>query len=1065
MMLLALAISPLARSQTPLDTEVGDVILREFDYLPVSSSYTYIGHTGIISEWQGYDTSDPANYKVFDMQGTSSTTWNGGVIFTSATITNRTFQEFTLRNFWASLLFDIPRYSYSGGYVRHTGYLSPSGEPMTPDMRHQILLQAQPWVGQTLTSQWFPFTKNAAAKTFRCDGFVEYVYEQAQVGGGDGLWKQFLERYILTPASYLSTIAGVAEREHGTAPSLTVTSIGGGTVSDGAAISSTTITVTAADESTGSGIRRIVLTGPTSYTTDLPSDIQISTTATYPDLADGSYSVVAYDRAGNHASLSFSIDTTAPNLPDPTSRAGDSFPGGNVTGDKCVVLSATDDGSGIQKTWWTGTSGTAGFDPGTSTGSYAPSACEISPGTYAEYAEDWAGNVSSRAIVVSATNLKLTISGSGEGWSDSASGTTDLGIINGSGGYFRADFDGTDCTTFAVTAAGQSLQCVPQCQGCAIYYELNTLGPPNTSFGWSIANVSGNNVNTTVLLTGGGNCSGCHVQITFNAAPHPYTLGMISGTNTVPEVIQTTFTTRIFGSTLTVSSPYSGVGVSTSSVLSDAEYAAMLRQVLRLSSPRIYTAQADGGAAVFDSTMTLTLTYPDSSADTTTLKFYRFRNGAWDSSAITAQSASRSGNIVTVTGQSTQTLVFAAFFAGSDSSAPITTFSLAAGSSRAFDDTVFLSTDALIVLSSTDPVVDGFASQVSTIWYRVDATSGTAPFQIYSGSIPFALGPHVFEYRAQDYAGNFETIHASTFLVTAGQLARFKGDLSINGRFLAGFLDYGATVDIQSQAQNQYTLRVSSPDKSTLLAVDNIGDVTIGPSPASARMTVSPSIFSDAALQLRSGNSTATWSSTQLAFGYNGTAEMRHAIATQHHPSTVDGSENRMDFFLWTPQDSTAAIGSMDVLSLRASTLTASASVHVRPMGIPDVELEVSDGASTGGGTVHRAQAFTPSSRDYKEDIAHLGPKEEDQALQDVLSLRPARFRYKRRARDGTLVNDPTAPLFKGLIYEDAPASIRGQHEDILITERIANLELALKAASRRVESLQTRIRKLKEEH
>ncbi|MBI4422191.1 MAG: hypothetical protein HY554_00595, partial [Elusimicrobia bacterium] len=326
-----------------------------------------------------------------------------------------------------------------------------------------------------------------------------------------------------------------------------------------------------------------------------------------------------------------------------------------------------------------------------------------------------------------------------------------------------------------------------------------------------------------------------------------------------------------------------------------------------------------------------------------------------------------------------------------------------------------------------------------------------------------ALGPHVIEYRARDFAGNFEAIKTSTFLVTAGGLSRVRGDLTVGGDLLVGYFDSGARFEVESRAENDYTLNVSSPDKTSLLAVDNIGRVSIGGNESDARLTLTPSTGSDAALSLRSGNSTSTWSSAQLAFGHDGSTLMRHAIKTQHHPSTVDGSENRMDFFLWTPAVSTATLGDLNVLSLRASTITAAPSVHIMPVGTPDADLEVSNGSCTGCGVIHVAQAFNPSSRSIKEGIEYLGQDYEESALRDLLGLRPVRFRYKRLDPTGRLVDDPASFLYKGLIYEEAPESIRGEREDIDQGQLISVLELALKASIRRMDELERRLGELKE--
>jgi hypothetical protein len=43
------------------------------------------------------------------------------------------------------------------------------------------------------------------------------------------------------------------------------------------------------------------------------------------------------------------------------------------------------------------------------------------------------------------------------------------------------------------------------------------------------------------------------------------------------------------------------------------------------------------------------------------------------------------------------------------------------------------------------------------------------------------------------------------------------------------------------------------------------------------------------------------------------------------------------------------------------------------------------------------------------------------------------------------------------LIYEEAPESIRGEGQTLVVNERLANVELALKAAMRKLEALEKR--------
>jgi hypothetical protein len=444
--------------------------------------------------------------------------------------------------------------------------------------------------------------------------------------------------------------------------------------------------------------------------------------------------------------------------------------------------------------------------------------------------------------------------------------------------------------------------------------------------------------------------------------------------------------------------------------------------------------------------------------DTSTLNIYRFDGASWSTGSIANQYIHLSGSsLLTATGTTTQSGTYGLFYQGHDSSAPVTNFVIQ-GSSYTFDGTLIVSTDSFIVLSATDPIVNGFASTVSTTYYRIDPTTGTA-YSIYTSSIIAPFGRHLIQYRSQDYAGNFESTKTATFLVTAGTIMKASADVLVVGKMFNGDSDSGFQAEIESRAENDYTLLISSADASTLATVALSGGVGLGLS-AAGTLDVAASPAAVGALGLRSGNTTS-YASAQIAFGYNGTTEMRHVLRTEH---STDTAGNRMDFLIWeTGAGSTTTLARMPVMSLQAITAASGGSVHIMPVGTPDVELEVSDGLTTGGGTIRRGAALAPSSREFKSDIRYLDDKAYEKALEDVRALKHAQFRYKRRGHDGGLVVDSRAPLREGLIYEDTPESVHGDGESVSLDERIVNLEMALKSRLRRMRDLEKRLRVLRE--
>lgn len=835
-----------------------------------------------------------------------------------------------------------------------------------------------------------------------------------------------------------------------TAATITMSNAGG-TVANGGATSTATITIAGTDSG---GIQTIKLEGPSYSSTSYVSGVQMSAQVTFPDsgtMGDGSYTATVTDLAGNAAEAGFEIDTSG-SSPGAGPGSGPSSSTAPLTNNQCIVLKSSNTISGICKIWSEFSSSTAVFAGGTSEGTYALSICGVSTGTYIVYAQTCAGVVSSTAVVISSAPVRETLAGSGAGWSSSNS--ADVGGMSTLQSYFQADTGVTTCDILSMTANGQTLTCQPQCGGCAVYYR-GDFGPPAQSFSWTVTNVSLSSYTSTITF--GAGVSGYNNQIGFNWAPdtgHALAPGAsLVGNVTIPEVANATYTYTKYSSTLSVSSPYSGVILSTRATLTGAEESARLRQVLRQSG-HIVEVTADGGMAVFNSTLTLRLEYTDAAIDTTTARIYRLNGPEWESNSMFSQTISRSGNNITTVGLSTFTSTFVVFFDGQDSSAPVTTFAIQ-GSSFVFDQALFVSTDAFVVLTATDPAVNGYASTVASITYRLDPSSGS-PFYIYSSSIPLPLGTHILEYRSLDYAGNTETVKTATFTVTTGAAMRASSTAQVPGVLLNGFLGSGAKLEIESQAENSLTLLISSANRAGMVAVDNIGEVGIGVTPQ-ANLNIGQGAI---ALQLRSGNSTSAVTSSQIALAYNGDNSMRHLLRTEHSTATHG---NKLDFLVWnTGAASTTTVAGLGVLSLQGIASASGGSFHVQPIGEPDAEVEVSNGLSTGGGTMQRLQVVSPSSRRFKTDIKDLRAKDEDRALADVAALKHARFRYKTRRKDGRLVEDPAQTLHTGLIYEEAPDSIREGGEALSTTERLVNVELALKASMRRLEELQARYERLK---
>jgi hypothetical protein len=290
-------------------------------------------------------------------------------------------------------------------------------------------------------------------------------------------------------------------------------------------------------------------------------------------------------------------------------------------------------------------------------------------------------------------------------------------------------------------------------------------------------------------------------------------------------------------------------------------------------------------------------------------------------------------------------------------------------------------------------------------------------------------------------------------LVSGTARAQFSssGDQTVTGQMGAGTATPRATLDVVVSSVDSYGLRVSSQDGSPLFLMDAAGRAGVGlDSPQALLDATGTENDGDIGLQLRSGNSSSTYSSSQIVFAYGSSGAYRDAMVTRAVPGQYEG--NSVDFFLWNSTADPAALGTLHVLSLQASPAASTGSVHVMPVGTPIYELVVSDGQTTGGGTVEAAVVSMHSSRALKTVLATLGSADEERAYEEVKSLRPARFRYKHPGGGA-------GPLVRGLIYEDTPPDIRARRGQAISFEaRLANMEMALAAANRRIADLEKKI-------
>lgn len=272
----------------------------------------------------------------------------------------------------------------------------------------------------------------------------------------------------------------------------------------------------------------------------------------------------------------------------------------------------------------------------------------------------------------------------------------------------------------------------------------------------------------------------------------------------------------------------------------------------------------------------------------------------------------------------------------------------------------------------------------------------------------------------------------------------FNQELWIGGRLGVGVSSPAARLEVRAASTTAVPLQVSGWFAAPLFTVAADGSVALGTTPAANLDVAGADISGLIAVELRGGATDFSGAAWQALFGYAGQALYRHGLKSAH-PGSVAG--NGLGFYLWTPAAGTA--GSLPVVSpLALVTHSTGVSVHIRPVAqTPDVELVVSNGSGYGQGAVRVANEGSHSSSGLKRDIERLGYADEAAALEETRLLKHASFKYKRDSR-----------VRRGLIYEDAPSSLRAPGDSLVVDERVVNSELSLKALIRRLEDVERKM-------
>lgn len=126
------------------------------------------------------------------------------------------------------------------------------------------------------------------------------------------------------------------------------------------------------------------------------------------------------------------------------------------------------------------------------------------------------------------------------------------------------------------------------------------------------------------------------------------------------------------------------------------------------------------------------------------------------------------------------------------------------------------------------------------------------------------------------------------------------------------------------------------------LIIKSYGNVGIGLNSPVASLDITGASTGTNSLQLRSGNSSSGFISNQVLFGWNGSAQYRHAIKTRHQSGSPN--QNAIDFFLWNQGvDASTTVGTKAAMTIDGK--------YRGMVGIgtttPNSELHISDGSAS----------------------------------------------------------------------------------------------------------------------
>lgn len=176
--------------------------------------------------------------------------------------------------------------------------------------------------------------------------------------------------------------------------------------------------------------------------------------------------------------------------------------------------------------------------------------------------------------------------------------------------------------------------------------------------------------------------------------------------------------------------------------------------------------------------------------------------------------------------------------------------------------------------------------------------------------------------------------------------------LTVYDNSLNQFYFYNGTawtaIPTGASANNYWTLSAGN-------IYNNTGaNVGIGVTAPNALLDVTGTSAGSNSLLLRSGNTSASFTSTQISFGFNNTNNYRHAMKTRHNSGAATG--NAIDFYTWqSGVDAAGTIGTKYIMTMEG---TGNVGIGINN---PSSALHVASGNFLVSGTFGSSTAIEPT--------------------------------------------------------------------------------------------------------